>query len=139
MAYDATWLTCMDDEDCVKVYDCADMAINKSHEQDWTNANRGACDKSVPPNHSARAICVQRQCALTDASAGTAPEWFTCQQNSDCAKIYDCADVAINKNYIDAYKVTHQGACRASEPPNPQVFAQCAGNQCTLVLQEKQK
>lgn len=60
--------------------------------------------------------------------------WQQCDADSDCVKIYDCMDQAINKTYLNEWQKTQMGACRAALPPNPVSVAMCRNHRCDLVV-----
>jgi hypothetical protein len=57
------WYACQSDAECVKAFDCRDVAINKNYIDPFTKSFRG-CDGSMRPNPDATARCVNDTCII---------------------------------------------------------------------------
>jgi hypothetical protein len=72
----STWLQCKINSDCVKIFGCTDMAINKNYLAQWQATFKG-CDASQKPNPDAVALCMTGHCVVavprTPPSSAPAP------------------------------------------------------------------
>jgi len=69
----------------------------------------------------------------------THPEWFTCQEDDQCALFCEtCGNVSVNKGSADHAKEVRP-SCLASIPCLPEAVAQCLNNQCVSVIPDKKQ
>ncbi len=63
--YPNEWFQCQKDEDCLKTYDCADIAINQGYLEEFKKVQRG-CDGAALSNPKTVVQCLQNKCSLID-------------------------------------------------------------------------
>lgn len=69
---------------------------------------------------------------------GYPEQWFKCRSDAECVKDYDCADIAINRNYLQSFADMQRG-CDASAIPNPDAMAKCLLGKCRIVIPKGKK
>jgi hypothetical protein len=62
--------------------------------------------------------------------------FFACRSDDECAVIWQCADIAVSKKYLDQFKPI---ACAASLPHDPDASAKCIDHKCAVRLPDPQK